>query len=125
MAEDQIDDFSKITRDRLKELRLNHNMSLEKFANAVGVRKSTVQRWENGDFKSLKLPIASRICDYFGVNPLWLMGYDVPKYSSTDDAGKSKSVNEYETIIIDKLHKMNNNQLVKVNKFIDDFILEK
>ena len=124
MIQENVDALGQITRQRLKELRKSRSMSLEQFAQAVGVQKTTVRHWENGDFKSLKLSTTSKIADYFGVNPLWIMGYDVPKYSSFKNQNLDNN-QSIESDIIDKLHLMNKDQLIKVNKFIDDFILDK
>lgn len=38
-------------------------------------------RWENGETEKIKLPIIETLAKYYNVNPVWLMGYDVPMES--------------------------------------------
>lgn len=68
---------------RLKQAREEKNITLEEAGKKVDVHKSTVLRWENGETEKIKLPIIETLANYYEVNPVWLMGYDVPKYSKT------------------------------------------
>lgn len=63
---------------RLKQARESSHLTLEEAGNRVGVHKSTVLRWENGDTEKIKLPIIESLATFYNVNPVWLMGYDVP-----------------------------------------------
>ncbi len=63
---------------RLKEAREKKNITLEQAGKKVDVHKSTVLRWENGKTEKIKLPILETLAQYYNVNPVWLMGYDVP-----------------------------------------------
>lgn len=67
--------------NRLKQAREEKHITLEEAGSKVGVHKSTVLRWENGETEKIKLPIIKALADYYNVNPVWLMGYDVPKNS--------------------------------------------
>ena len=63
---------------RLKQARESSHITLEEAGNRVGVHKSTVLRRENGDTEKIKLPIIESLATFYNVNPVWLMGYDVP-----------------------------------------------
>lgn len=63
---------------RLKQAREFNNITLEEAGKKVDVHKSTVLRWENGETEKIKLPIIETLAKYYNVNPVWLMGYDVP-----------------------------------------------
>ena len=63
---------------RLKFAREYRHISLEKAGERVGVHKSTVMRWENGETKKINLPIIETLASYYLVNPSWLSGHDVP-----------------------------------------------
>ena len=39
--------------EKIKKRRLELGLTLEKVGNAVGVHKSTIKRWEDGDIRSL------------------------------------------------------------------------
>lgn len=71
--------------NRLKQAREEKHITLEEAGAKVGVHKSTVLRWENGETEKIKLPIIEALADYYNVNPVWLMGYDVDKYVTKKD----------------------------------------
>lgn len=71
----------KLVGIRLKQAREEKNISLEEAGNKVGVNKTTVMRWENGQTEKFKIPTLETLADFYGVNSLWLIGNDVPKYS--------------------------------------------
>lgn len=63
---------------RLKQARELRDITLEEAGNKVGVHKSTILRWENGETEKFKIPTLEALADLYDVNPAWLMGYDVP-----------------------------------------------
>ncbi len=64
-----------ILGERLKYARNElRNMSLQDIADAVGVARSTVQRYENGKIQNIKLPVVESFARALGVNPAWLIG---------------------------------------------------
>lgn len=73
---------------RLKQAREFNNITLEEAGRKVDVHKSTVLRWENGETEKIKLPIIEILAQYYNVNPVWLMGYEVPmREFKTDELG--------------------------------------
>lgn len=76
--------FEKVGQ-RLKQARELRHITLEEAGKKVDVHKSTVLRWENGETEKIKLPIIELLATYYNVNPVWLMGYDVPMERTTDD----------------------------------------
>lgn len=69
--------FEKVGK-RLKQARELRHITLEDAGKKVDVHKSTVLRWENGETEKIKLPVIEILANYYNVNPVWLMGYDVP-----------------------------------------------
>lgn len=63
---------------RLKQARELRHITLEEAGKKVDVHKSTVLRWENGKTEKIKFPVIETLASYYNVNPVWLMGYDVP-----------------------------------------------
>lgn len=59
---------------RIKERRQELNLTLQQVADKVKVNKSTIQRYESGNIKDVKLPIIESIANALDVNPLWLIG---------------------------------------------------
>ncbi len=62
-------------KDRIKSLRLSMNATMDDIANAVGVSKSTVQRWESGDIKNLRRDKIAKLAYALHTSPAYLMGW--------------------------------------------------
>lgn len=60
--------------NRIKEVREQKNMTLQDIADKVGIARSTVQRYESGLIKKIKLPVIQAIANALSVNPSWLIG---------------------------------------------------
>ena len=58
----------KLVGNRLKQAREEKGISLEDAGKKVGVNKSTVLRWENGQTEKFKIPTLEILADYYGVN---------------------------------------------------------
>lgn len=65
---------------RINEVRTENKETLEFVGTLVGVHKSTVQRWEQGDVEKIKLPIIEALALHYNVNPSWLAGNESPKF---------------------------------------------
>lgn len=72
----------KLVGNRLKQAREEKGISLEDAGKKVGVNKSTVLRWENGQTEKFKIPTLEILADYYGVNSSWIIGNDNCKYST-------------------------------------------
>lgn len=64
---------------RIKECRLLNGERQQDIGDLVGVHKSTIGRWENGNTAKLSLIIINILAKHFNVNPAWLAGKDVCK----------------------------------------------
>lgn len=63
---------------RLSYLIKNNNTDINKLVSDLGLKsKTTIYRYMNGDM-SPKITTVKVIADLYNVNPVWLMGYDVP-----------------------------------------------
>ena len=60
----------------LKKRRMELGMSLQFVANRVGVSKSTVLRWENGDIENMKRDKVQKLAQVLRISPLEVMGID-------------------------------------------------
>lgn len=61
---------------RIKNLRLENNMTLEELGNKVGVGKSTVRKWENGMIANMRRDKIAKLADALNVSPAYLMGWN-------------------------------------------------
>ena len=61
--------------ERIKEVRLQNNMSLRDFAKVIGTADTTVMHWEKNERK-MSFENATKICDRFDVKLSWLAGLE-------------------------------------------------
>ena len=74
------DAFDLKTGQYIKELRQNKNISQKEFSRAIKVRKSTIEKWENGNIKNLRRSDIQKLANYFEVNPVNFIFPDEIKY---------------------------------------------
>ncbi|WP_131501300.1 helix-turn-helix domain-containing protein [Lactobacillus crispatus] len=60
-------------KNRIKELRLKHNLTLEQLGQKVGLANNTLSRYENGKRKP-NAETWQKIADYFNVSVPYLQG---------------------------------------------------
>lgn len=89
--------------------------SQQNFAETCGVRKNSVSQWVNG----IAVPgnySAVKISRVFGIDPLWIMGEDVPKYKAS--VNQTIVMTEHEKDMLLKYRGL----LPQHRKLIDDMI---
>lgn len=59
---------------RIKERREELNMSVADLAERLSMSKATVHRYENGEIKNIKVPVAMAIAHELKVSAAWLLG---------------------------------------------------
>lgn len=59
---------------RISSAREMRGLTLDDIATAVGVARSTIQRYEKGSITKIKLPVLQAIAGALNVNPNWLIG---------------------------------------------------
>lgn len=65
--------------EKIYNLRMKNNMTLEELGDRVGVGKSTVRKWEKGLIANMKRDKIAKLASALGVSPAYLMGWeDVP-----------------------------------------------
>jgi transcriptional regulator with XRE-family HTH domain len=62
--------------EKMKARRLELGMTLEEVARAVGVKKPTILRYENGVIKNIKIPMVKKIAAALNTTPTDLMGLE-------------------------------------------------
>ena len=65
------------SKERIRELMEYYGINQTELCKRTGIQKSALSNYLNGDREPRQDQI-SLIVDPFGVNPAWLMGYDVP-----------------------------------------------
>lgn len=62
--------------ERLKHLRKEKGVTQEKVGKKVGVSKSTIMKYEKGYVQNIKRITISKLADFYGVTPTYLLGMD-------------------------------------------------
>lgn len=66
--------------ERIKELRLQNNLTLEEVANIVGVTKATVQRWESGLIANMRRDKIVSLAKALHTSPGYILGIENSNY---------------------------------------------
>ena len=88
---------------RIKELRQEKQMTLLEVAKRLGVSESTVQRYESGAISNLKYETIISLSSLFGVDPCYLMGWDV----SASESSVSLEVSSEERRLVEMYRSLN------------------
>ena len=73
---------------KIKQARLNQNLTQQELGSKLGMNKSTIQRYETGKIDKIKLPILESIAEFLNVSPEWLIGKELiatPMSITTDN----------------------------------------
>ena len=62
--------------DRIRKLRLQHNMSMEELGSKVGVGKTAIFKYEKGEVENLPRSTIEKMAVVFGVSPAYIMCFD-------------------------------------------------
>ena len=72
--------------ERIKKLREEKNMSVDKLAELIGKNRATIYRYESNDIEKLPTSVLEPLCKALGTTPAYLMGWD-----ESDIDNKSKN----------------------------------
>lgn len=88
-----------LTAKRLSIALTNANMKPQELANCAKVNKASISQYINGSHKPSNLS-AGKIANVLQVNPLWLMGFDVPmtEILSKNKSSKGVTINVYGSV---------------------------
>lgn len=71
--------------ERIKQLRIQNNMTQEDLGKRLGVQKSAIAKYENGRVQNLKKSTIKKMADIFGVDPSYVLGMDKEKHTTKED----------------------------------------
>lgn len=78
---------------RLSQLMEEHNETTYSMAERFSLSSPTISRYMTGQMAA-KVTTIQLMADYFHVNPIWLMGFDVPKYEKIESTSEQNSHSE-------------------------------
>lgn len=62
--------------ERIKRLRLEHNMTQEELGGKVGLKRAAINKYEKGNVENMKRSTISKMSTLFNVSPIYLMAMD-------------------------------------------------
>lgn len=71
-----------LVAERIKQLRKEANLTQEELANQLGLKKVSIQKYENGGVTNIKSQTLEKLGEIFNVSPAYIMGWD--KFDSID-----------------------------------------
>ena len=91
----------KIFAQRLKAVREERNVSAVELAEALGINKATVYRYECAEFQGVKSPIVKAIAEYLNVNPDYLIGVSDIKHTAKEAEALANSITDDEKMLLE------------------------
>ena len=105
--------------ERFKEL--VNGKTCREISDVLGLSKSAVNSYMTGA-REPKTPVIRTISQYYGVDPVWLMGYDVPKYKEETPDVSVEGISEDRAQLIQTINQMTDDQ-VRALRAIADQVL--
>lgn len=62
--------------NRIRQKRIECNLSQEELGEKLGVKKSAISKMERGEIKTIDRDHVSKMASIFHVSPSWLMGFE-------------------------------------------------
>lgn len=92
--------------ERLKTTRKMQNITARELADAIGINKSTIHRYETGDFQSIKTSVLEKIADYLNVNPDYLIGATDNKHTVKEAEDLLNSITDGEKALLEMFRRV-------------------
>lgn len=77
--------------ERIKKLREEKNMSVDKLAELIGKNRATIYRYESNDIEKLPTSVLEPLCKALGTTPAYLMGWEETD-DTTDDTTSQPTI---------------------------------
>jgi transcriptional regulator with XRE-family HTH domain len=115
---------SKEIGNRIKMAREKADMSLNDVASKLGVNKSTILRYENGEISKVKAPIIEALADALRVSPHYLLGWEgdeevEKKNDFIAEAVIKMRTDETFASVVENLYKLDQDKLETINQMLN------
>lgn len=101
----------------IKELRKSKNLTQEQLGDILGVKKVTIQKYENGSIKNLKQITISKLAETFDVNPSIFLN-EKPDFDSK--FGERVFELKEEVLAIERFQKSYGSDVIEVVKVFNE-----
>ena len=109
--------------NRIKMAREKADLSLNDVALKLGVNKSTILRYENGEISKVKAPIIDALAKVLQVSPHYLLGWqeeaDEKKNDFIAEAVIKMRTDETFASVVENLYKLDKDKLETINQMLN------
>lgn len=104
------------TGERIRQLRIEHQMTQEELGAKVGVQKAAIYKYENGLVVNLKRSILEKLALVLDTTPTYLMGME-------DVEPTQASLTKAQTSLLSVFDKLNEEGQSKALDYVEDLVL--
>lgn len=104
------------TGERIRQLRIEHQMTQEELGAKVGVQKAAIYKYENGLVVNLKRSILEKLALVLDTTPTYLMGME-------DAEPAQASLTKAQTALLDNFNQLNEEGQTKALEYVEDLVL--
>lgn len=94
--------------DRIKNRRIELDLTLEELGKRVGVGKSTVRKWETGYIANMRRDKIAKLAEALDVSPLYIMGIESPEENEPAEEGK---LTEKQSELLDLISSLSDSEI--------------
>lgn len=104
------------TGERIRQLRIEHQMTQEELGAKVGVQKAAIYKYENGLVVNLKRSILEKLALVLDTTPTYLMGME-------DAEPAQASLTKAQTSLLSVFDELNEEGQTKALEYVEDLVL--
>lgn len=107
------------TGERIRQLRIEHQMTQEELGAKVGVQKAAIYKYENGLVVNLKRSTIEKLALVLETTPTYLMGME----DSEPDQNGRPELTPTQTKLLDAFDQLNEEGQTKAVEYVEDLVL--
>lgn len=104
------------TGERIRQLRIEHQMTQEELGAKVGVQKAAIYKYENGLVVNLKRSILEKLALALDTTPTYLMGME-------DSEPVQNVLTPTQSKLLDNFDQLNEEGQTKALEYVEDLVL--
>lgn len=104
------------TGDRIRQLRIEHQMTQEELGAKVGVQKAAIYKYENGLVVNLKRSVLEKLALVLDTTPTYLMGMEESEHNPS-------TLTPQQSALLASFAQLNEEGQTKAVEYVEDLVL--
>lgn len=104
------------TGDRIRQLRIEHQMTQEELGAKVGVQKAAIYKYENGLVVNLKRSVLEKLALVLDTTPTYLMGMEESEHNLS-------TLTPQQSALLASFDQLNEEGQTKAVEYVEDLVL--